>query len=96
MPKFPAVERDISVTVNEEIEVLQIEKLIRKISKKFLESVELFDIYRNEKIGNNKKSIAYRLMFRDKNRTLTEEEINETMEKIFNELQEKLGAELRK
>ena len=96
VPKFPAVERDISVTVNEEIEVLQIEKLIRKISKKFLESVELFDIYRNEKIGNNKKSIAYRLMFRDKNRTLTEEEINETMEKIFNELQEKLGAELRK
>ena len=65
-------------------------------SKKFLESVELFDIYRNEKIGNNKKSIAYRLMFRDKNRTLTEEEINEKIEKIFNELQEKLGAELRK
>ena len=43
VPKFPAVERDISVTVNEEIEVLQIEKLIRKISKKFLHAPTIID-----------------------------------------------------
>lgn len=58
--------------------------------------MQLFDIYRNEKIGENKKSIAYSLIFRDKNKTLSDEEINNIMEAIVSELEEKLGAELRK
>ena len=61
-----------------------------------MEDVVLFDIYRNEKIGNNKKSVAYALKFRAKDRTLNDEEISEVMENIIKALEDELGAELRK
>ena len=96
IPKFPAVERDIAIIVNEEVEVGQIEKIITKKGKKLLESMKLFDIYRNEKLGENKKSVAYALMFRDKNKTLSDEEINTVMNSIIAELEKTLNAELRK
>lgn len=96
VPKFPAVERDIAVIVDEKVEVGQIEKIVTKKTKKLLESMQLFDIYRNEKLGENKKSVAYSLIFRDKNKTLSDEEINRTMESIIVELEKTLGAELRK
>ena len=96
VPKFPAVERDIALIVDEKIEVGQIEKIITKKAKKLLEKMQLFDIYRNEKLGENKKSVAYSLIFRDKNRTLSDNEINVVMENIIGELQKTLNAELRK
>ena len=96
IPKFPAVERDIAIIVNEEVEVGQIEKIITKKGKKLLESMKLFDIYRNEKLGENKKSVAYALMFRDKNKTLSDEEIDIVMNSIIEELEKTLNAELRK
>ena len=95
VPKFPAVERDIAILVDESIEVGQIEKIITKKGKKQLESVKLFDIYRDDKIGENKKSVAYSLIFRDKNKTLSDDEINVAMENIISELQKVFGAELR-
>ena len=95
IPKYPAVERDIAVTVTEDVEVAQIEKILKSKSKKLLESWKVFDIYRSEKLGKNKKSIAIALIFRDKSKTLTDEEINQVMEQIVEELS-KIGAELRK
>ena len=96
VPKFPAVERDIAIIVDEQVEVGQIEKIISKKGKKLLENVQLFDIYRDEKIGKNKKSVAYSLIFRDKNKTLNDEEINTVMKSIVDELEGKLRATLRK
>ncbi len=96
VPKFPAVERDIAVIVDEIVEVGQIEKIITKKGKKLLESAKLFDIYRDEKIGKGKKSVAYGLIFRDKKKTLSDEEINATMNDIIIELEKNLHAELRK
>ena len=95
VPKFPAVERDIAMIVDEKIEVGQIEKIITKKSKKLLESVKLFDIYRDKKIGVGKKSVAYSLIFRDKNKTLSDDEINSIMNNIITELEKTLEAELR-
>lgn len=94
--KFPAVERDIAVVVNEEIEVGSIEKVITKKCKKILENMKLFDVYRSEKLGENKKSVAYSLTFRSNEKTLAEEEITKTMETIITDLKKELGAELRK
>lgn len=95
VPKFPAVERDIAMIVDESVEVGKIEKIITKKGKKQLESVKLFDIYRDDKIGENKKSVAYSLIFRDKNKTLSDDEINVAMENIIAELKKEVGAELR-
>ena len=94
--KFPAVERDISMVLNEEIEVGEIEKIIQKKAKKLLEEAQLFDVYRSEKLGENKKSVAYSLKFRVPDRTLTDDEINSVMKEIIAELEKSLGAELRK
>ncbi len=96
VPKFPAIERDIAIIVDEAIEVGQIEKIVTKKAKKLLESMELFDIYRDNKIGKDKKSIAYNLKFRDKNKTLQDEEVNNMMTLIIEELEKQVGAELRK
>lgn len=95
VPKFPAVERDIAIVVDEEIEVGTIEKIIIKKGKKLLEDVLLFDIYRDKKLGENKKSIAFALKFRDKKRTLNDEEVNKIMQEIVSELTNKIKAELR-
>ena len=102
VPKFPAAERDIAVIVDEDVQVGDIEKAITKKCKKILkgqkglEELKLFDIYRDEKIGKNKKSVAYSLIFRDKTKSLSDDEINPVMEEITRELEEKFGAELRK
>lgn len=96
VPKFPAVERDIAVTVDEEVTVGQIEKIIEKKAKKSLESMKLFDIFRGERLGTNKKSLAFSLIFREKNRTLNDEEITTLLNDIIQELEKTLNAELRK
>ncbi len=96
IPKFPAIERDIALVVDENVEVGQIEKIIKKKAKKMLETVELFDIFRNaEKLGENKKSVAYALKFRIADRTLTDEDINPLMKDILDELEKNVGAKIR-
>lgn len=94
--KFPAVERDIAIVIDEDIEVGRIEKVMTKRCKKVLEKLELFDIYRSEKLGQGKKSVAYALTFRSNEKTLNDEEINTTMSYLIEDLQKELGAELRK
>lgn len=96
IPKFPAVERDIAIIVDENITVGSIEKVIQKQAKKMLEKIKLFDVYRDEKLGENKKSVAYSLKFRATDKTLTDEEINPVMEKIIAALEKELNAILRK
>ena len=100
--KFPAVERDIAIVVDEDIQVGDIEKVIMKKAKRLLkgkkelEEIKLFDIYRDKKLGEGKKSIAYSLIFRDKQKSLSDDEVNPVMEEIIKELEEKFEAILRK
>lgn len=74
----------------------KIEKTIKNRCKNILESLELFDVYRSEKLGIDKKSVAYALKFRSSNKTLTDYEINEIMNIIILNLKKEFGAELRK
>ena len=67
---------------------------IRKAAAKTLEEVRLFDIYRSDKLGKGRKSVAYAMTFRAPDRTLTDEEITATMDKILRALKD-FGAELR-
>ena len=94
LPKFPAVTRDIAVVVDEKVGAGDMMETIRA-SAKTLEEVRLFDIYRGEKLGANRKSVAYAMTFRAADRTLTDEEIAGTMEKILKALQRDFGAEIR-
>ena len=92
--KFPPVTRDISIVVSNDIMAGQIEGMIRQRGGKHLESLSLFDIYEGKQVKDGYKSMAYSLVFRAKDKTLTEEEISGTMKKIYNGL-ESMGIELR-
>ncbi len=96
VPKFPAALRDIAMVVAEDVEVGTIQKIIEKKAKKILEHVTLFDVYRSEKLGENKKSVAFELTFRIPERTLTDEEVNKAMQDIITGLEQEVGANLRK
>ncbi len=93
IPKFPPVTRDIAVVVEKEKPVAEIEKIIRSKAK-HLESLKLFDVYEGKGIPEGKKSVAFSLKFRAKDRTLSDEEVNTIMNAIIKEL-ENYGATLR-
>ena len=92
--KFPSVVRDISLVMDKSLTAGEIEKIIRSESEAILESLELFDIYEGERIGADKKSMAYSITFRNKEKTLDESEISAVMDKILKGLQT-IGAVLR-
>lgn len=92
--KFPAVTRDISMVVPKAVLAGDIEKMIRQRGGKKLEELTLFDIYEGSQIKDGFKSMAYSLVFRDKEKTMEDDEINSAMKKILKGLQD-LGIELR-
>ena len=95
LPKFPAVSRDIAVVVDEKVGAGAMMDCIRKAAGKTLEDVKLFDIYRGDKLGAGRKSVAYAITLRAADRTLTDEEINAAMDKVLKALNAQFGAELR-
>ena len=93
--KFPAVTRDIAMIVPEETSHQEILCAIEEPREPLLESVELFDLFGGGEIGAARKSLAYRLTYRDRSRTLTGEEVTAAHAKIRERLRRDLGAELR-
>lgn len=95
LPKYPSMARDIALVVKEQVLVGDIEKIILKHGQGIIEKVELFDIYRGDQIEEGLKSIAFSIIYRSYEKTLTEEEVNKTLTNIINDLENTLGAKLR-
>jgi phenylalanyl-tRNA synthetase beta chain len=93
--KFPAVTRDIAMIVPEEISHEKIWRAIHEPREPLLESVELFDVFSGGEVGAARKSLAYRLTYRHRSRTLTNEEVNAAHAKIRERMRRDLRAELR-
>ncbi len=94
LPRFPASTRDLAVICDEGLPVATIEKAIRAHVGSILEKVQLFDIYRGAQIPEGKKSVAYALILRAPDRTLTVEECDKAMAAALEGLRE-VGADLR-
>ena len=94
--KFPSIKKDLAVVVDRDITSEEIAILIKKAAGSSLSKIEVFDVYTGKGIEENKKSIAYSLTFEKMDRTLTDEEINASLDKIIEMLSKKLNAELRK
>ena len=92
--KFPASTRDLSMVMDKGLFVGQIEHVIKKNAGKILESCELFDVYEGEQVGAGKKSVAFSLSFRAKDRNLESAEVDKAVEKVLDALRE-MGIELR-
>lgn len=94
LPKYPAMTRDLAFVCNKSTPVLTLEKLIGQAIGKTLESIELFDVYEGAQIGAGKKSVAFSLVLRSSDRTLTDEEADAAVKNAIRDLG-KIGAELR-
>ncbi|MEG2000895.1 MAG: phenylalanine--tRNA ligase subunit beta [Evtepia sp.] len=95
LPKFPSVTRDIAVLVKNEITVGALEQCIRDAAKGLLREVTLFDIYTGARLPHDTKSIAFNLVLRADDRSLTASEADAEVSHILSILKEQLGADLR-
>jgi phenylalanyl-tRNA synthetase beta chain len=95
IPKFPEVRRDLALLVDQDISFDQIEKLSFQTEKKLLKKVGLFDVYEGEKIARGKKSYAVSFMLQDDEKTLTDKEIEKTMDRLIKAMNMQLNAQIR-
>jgi phenylalanyl-tRNA synthetase beta chain len=94
--KFPAVQRDLAIVVDKAIAYEQVEKATSGAKVGRLQSVNLFDIFENEKLGAGKKSMAINFTFLDEEKTMTDKDIDAMMAKIIASYEKELNAEIRK
>ncbi|MED4753835.1 phenylalanine--tRNA ligase subunit beta [Brevibacillus choshinensis] len=95
LPKFPAVTRDLALVVDRTVPAGALEATIRQAAGDLLESLTLFDVYTGERIGQDKKSMAFALVLRNSERTLQDEEIQQVTHAVIEALKSDTGAELR-
>ena len=91
--KYPEIVKDVAFVVPNETSNSEIEAVIKKAGGRLLDSVEIFDIYRD--VSEGKKSMAYKMTFSDPTRTLSDEEVMEVFNKVISEVESKLDAKLR-
>lgn len=95
MPRFPAVARDLAVTVDESIPANQVAACIREAAGELLAELRLFDVYQGEQVSSGKKSLAYSLVLQSQERTLLEEDMATLHSRVIAHLAKELGALLR-
>lgn len=91
--KYPSIKKDVAFIVDNEVTNKELEELIKKAGGRLLDSIDIFDIYRDIKPG--KKSMAYNLTFKDDTRTLSDEEVMIVFNNIIDKVTTELNAELR-
>ena len=95
LPKYPAVTRDLSLLCDEATTIAELSDTITAAGGKLLRRVDLFDIYRGKGVAEGKKSVAFSLVLRADDRTLTDADSEGVVSKVLAALESKLGAVLR-
>ncbi len=93
--KFPFVERDLALLVDENINSSEIIDVIKSVEERLIQNIFIFDIYKGKNIPEGKKSIAIKIIFQDKTKTLKDERVNKIIDKIIKLLNQKLNITLR-
>ena len=96
VPKFPAVRRDLSLVLNNQVKFAEIEALARATEQRLIKEIIAFDVYEGDKIESGKKAYALGFTLQDESKTLTDEEIEKTMAKLMTAFEGKMGAIIRK
>ena len=95
LPVFPSARRDAAMLVDESISHADVLRAVKKAKPDFLQTVELFDVFRGKGIPEGKKSLAYAFVYRHRRRTLKDEEVATAHAKITRRLQDEIAAEIR-
>lgn len=93
--KFPSIRRDFSLLLDEHIKFADIHEIALKTEKKILTKIDLVDVYQGESLPENKKSYAVSFTFLDKNKTLTDKQVDKVMKKLQHQFETQLKASLR-
>ncbi len=96
LAKFPEVRRDLSLVLNISTTYDEILKIAQKTERTLLKSVNVFDIYEGENLGEGKKSYSVSFVLQDTNRTLTDKVIDKTMNRLISAYESEIGAIIRK
>ena len=96
VPKFPEVKRDLSLVIDQAITFTEIEAVVGMNEKNLITSVNVFDVYQGENIPQGKKAYSLGFTLLDRTKTLTDDEIDKTMNRLMAEFEKKLGAVIRK
>ncbi len=95
IPKFPEVKRDLSLLVNTNTRFTEICEIANRTERKLLKNINLFDVYEGDKIEQGKKSYAVSFWLQDEEQTLTDKQIDKTMQRIADALEKEIGAQIR-
>jgi phenylalanyl-tRNA synthetase beta chain len=93
--RFPFVEKDLALIVTDDVKAAELENLIYKIGNPLVKKVDVFDLYMGKHLGENKKSIAFRIRFQSSERTLNEKEVSKIFNKIISDAGRTYNATLR-
>lgn len=96
VPKFPEVRRDLSLVLDKQVTFAEIRELVLATEKKLIKEVIAFDVYEGDKVPAGKKAYALGFTLLDEAKTLTDEEIDNTMKKLMSAFEGKMGAIIRK
>ncbi len=96
IPKFPEVRRDLSLVIDSEVKFEQVSAIAAKTEKNLLQNINAFDVYAGEKLGEGKKSYSVSFTLIDKEKTLTDDVIDKTMQRLIAAYEKELGAVIRK
>jgi len=95
LPKFPSVRRDLALLVDESVSFSQLKEIAKKTEKNILREVDIFDVYKGDKLPAGKKSYALSFILRDDEKTLNESTIEKTMNRLVAMFEKEVGAQLR-
>jgi phenylalanyl-tRNA synthetase beta chain len=95
LPRFPEVRRDLSLVINKDIRFDKIRAVAQKTEKKLLRQINLFDVYEGDKIDSNKKAYAMSFILRNDEKTLTDQEVDQIMQKLLKAFESEVGAQIR-
>jgi phenylalanyl-tRNA synthetase beta chain len=93
--KFPSVKRDLALLIDENIPFSTLEKIAKQTEKKYLKEIQLFDVYKGDKLEKGKKSYALSFLLEDQEKTLTDKQIDKVMDNLINAFKQKADAEVR-
>lgn len=95
LPSFPAIDRDVSAILADDVEWQALETAIRDLDPRHLEEVEFVTVFRGRQIPKGRKSLTLRLRFRAADRTLTHDDVDIVMNAVMSRLRERFDADIR-
>jgi phenylalanyl-tRNA synthetase beta chain len=95
LSKFPEVRRDLAILINREVEAQDVLKTVKEVAGDELQNLRLFDIYEGKGVDLKQKSLALGLTYQHSSRTLNEDEVNASIERVVDQLQTRFSATLR-